>query len=229
MKRNGILLLSLGFAVLLSGCEGVLLRGTIPDYKEETYITSSKVKDIVLQDEDVPVEICNSDNGKLYLSYYSADDGNEKYKIKESKGVLAVEKESKRNQGIFIFGDQYSSDSYKKVKLTLFLPNDYNGNLSIQTMDGNIVIEDITLKNLIINTNDGDVFFYDTTVTQSLSCKTKDGEVKGTLCGTESEYAVKTKSKNIDNRTNIKTGSNKSIDIITKDGLIDILFNSKNE
>lgn len=229
MKGKMILLLGLGMAVLLGGCGIIHLRGTVPYYEEETYTSTSVIKEVVLQDDDVPVQICNSDNGELYLSYYCAEDGSEQYKITEEGGILTAIKKTKTNQGIFIFGDQYSSDSYKQVKLTLFIPYDYEGDLSIQTIDGNIGIEDITIENLTINANDGDVSFNNTIVTQSLFCRTKDGNVKGILSGTDSEYTIETKTKDGNNSKNLKTGSDKTIDVITKDGVIDISFNDENK
>ena len=177
MKEKMIILLSLCVAVLLSGCGIFHFRGVVPNYEEEIYTSSSTIKEVVLQDEDVPVQICNSDNGELYLSYYNTDDGSEKYKITEEEGTLTVEKKAEINQGIFIFGDQYSSDSYKSVKLTLFIPYDYEGSLSIHTIDGNIEIKDVTIENLTIEINDGDVFLNNTTIRQKLACEVKDGVI----------------------------------------------------
>ncbi len=140
------------------------LRGTMPNYEEQIYTSSTTINEIVLQDEDVPVQICNSENGELYLSYYCADDGSEQYKIIEDAGVLTVTKESETNYGIFLFGDQYSSDSYKQVKLTLFIPFDYKENLSVQTLDGDIQIGQVTIADLEVNTKDGDVTFKNTAI-----------------------------------------------------------------
>ncbi len=200
MKRIRIFLLASGILFLLSGCGIFHLKGTVPDYEEETYTVSAKIENIVMQEEDVPVQICSSDHENLYLSYYSAEDGSEQYKITEEKGTLTVVKESKKNYGIFVFGDRYASDSYKKVKLTLFIPSSYEGDLSVQTADGDIVIGEVSIGKLTIETKDGDISFEDTAITQSLSCRTKDGNVKGKLAGKISEYNVTTKDGDIDLR-----------------------------
>lgn len=229
MKRINIFPLVLGIAFLLSGCGIFHIKGNVPNYEEETYIISTMIEDVVLQEEDVSVQICSSDNENLYLSYYCADDDSEQYEITEDKGTLLVTKESKNNYGIFLFGDQYTSDSYKDVKLTLFIPDNYEGDLSIQTLDGDIVIGDVVIEKLTINTKDGNVSFDDTTITQSLSCKTKDGNVKGKLGGKISECNFKTMTINGKNNFNSNIGGNKTIEITTKDGDIDILFDKESK
>lgn len=215
--------------LFLGGCGAVHLRGTVPDYKEEVYTASAEIMDIVIQEEDVPVQIFPSDNGELYVSYYDADDGSETYKITEVDGELTVTKQSESNFGIFIFGDQYSSDSYKRVKLTVFLPEDYRGGVSVQTMDGDILIGEITAVDFTIRTNDGDVSFDRTTIKNSLNCRTKDGDVGGTFAGSISDYSFKANGKTERHDVNTDADSYKRIDVTTGDGDIHISFDDTKE
>lgn len=225
MKNRIVLLAAVGMSILLNGCGIFHLRGTIPNYEEQIYTPSTSVRKVILQDEDVLVRICNSETKELYLSYYDADDGSERYEIIEDGEILTVAKEAKVNQGIFIFGDQYSSDSYKEVKLTLFIPNDYQGDVSVRTKDGDIEIGDVTVDHLKVVTKDGDVFLNNTTVTQNLSCSTKDGNVEGILNGNESQYNINIRTKSGNGKTNSNTSNEKAIDITTKDGDVGIAFN----
>lgn len=228
MRQKMILLSVIGIMLLLNGCGNFHLRGTVPNYEEETYTASSKIKNVVLQDDDISVQICQSNSDKLRLSYYSADDGSEQYKIKEDKGKMDIAKESEPNYGIFVFGDRYSSDSFKNVKLTLYLPHNYEGDLSIQTLDGDIIIGDVAIENLTINTNDGDVSFDNTAISQSLCCKTKDGNITGELSGKISEYPHEMKTISGTNNLVSNIDGNKAIEVTTKDGDLDISFNKDN-
>lgn len=228
MKKKILLCMCLGITTCLSGCSVVQLRGTVPEYKQETYTSSGNISSIVLCDTDIPIEICNSTNDEISLSYYNADDNSEIYEIEEAGGILTVIKKSEPNYGIFIFGDQYNSDSYADVMLKLYIPDNYMGDLSVESLDGDIKIENVTIDTLSVDTNDGNVLLSGITITQSLFCKTKDGDVKAILNGIESEYNLKIKVNEWNNNANSSDDNGKMVNIDTDDGKIDVSFNTNN-
>ena len=223
MKKKIALFMCLSITTCLAGCSIVQLRGTVPEYKQETYTSSGNISSIVLCDTDVPIEICNSNNDEIVLCYYNADHKSEIYVIEEADGILTVDKKSEPNYGIFIFGDQYNSDSYADVMLKMYIPNNYMGDLSVESLDGNITIKNITIDTLSVDTNDGDVLLSGITITRYLFCKTKDGDVKAILNGVESEYNLKIKT-NESNNTNSSDDNGKKVNIDTDDGKIDVSF-----
>lgn len=220
------ILLVLLSTITLSGCGIFHWKGKIPDYEEQSYhcLSSSEIHDIVIDNHDVLIEVCNSENEEIYFSYYLADDKSNLYKIAEKDGKLSVKNKCKPNYGIFIFGDEYTSDSYKDVKLKLFIPYDYDGKLSLKTLEGNINIYDILVGNLEIETQDGDVIFKDTEIKERLYCHTQDGDIEGTLKGKLSEYNFKTVSSDGESNINSSSKGNKTVDLITKDGDIHVSF-----
>lgn len=227
MKRRWYfsILLVLLFITVLSGCGFFHWRGRTPDYEKHSYNckNSLEIRDIVVDNDDVPVEVCNSEDNEIYFTYYLADDQSNQYEIGEKDGVLNIQNKSKPNYGIFIFGDETTSDSYKNVKLKLFIPCDYSGGLSVKTLDGDIRLHDISVKSLNIATNDGNILFEDTNIKGHMYCKTRDGDIQGTLAGASSEYSLITKSS--DNDSNINFGK-KIIELVTEDGNINISFNN---
>lgn len=231
MKKQFLffVLLALLSVMTLNGCGIFHLRGEIPDYEKQSYSCrdSSQIKSIVVDNNDIPVEIRNSENDDIYFLYYLANDESNQYEIVEDRGVLNVLNKCKPNYGIYILGDKCSSDSYKDVKLEIFIPCAYSGSLFVKTLDENISVYDISIKNLEIETRDGDVFFENTDITERLYCKTEDGDIKGTLAGKLSEYSLKTKSS--DNERDIASGAapNKSVEFKTDDGNVTVSFSEK--
>lgn len=189
-----IILLS---TITLSGCGIFHWKGKIPDYEEQSYhcLSSSEIHDIVIDNYDVLIEVCNSENEEIYFSYYLADDKSNLYKIAEKDG-----------------------------KLKLFIPYDYDGKLSLKTLEGNINIYDIPVGNLEIETQDGDVIFKDTEIKERLYCHTQDGDIEGTLKGKLSEYNFKTVSSDGESNINSNNKGNKTVELITKDGDIHVSF-----
>lgn len=225
-KQVFTILFILLFATVLGGCGIFHWRGKVPNYEEQSYtcIDSSQITNIVIDNDDIPVEIHSSPNENIYFLYYLADDKSNQYDIVEKDGVLNISNNVKQNYGIFIFGDDYSSDSYKEIKLEIFVPHDYSGNLSVKTFDGNVSIYDISVENLEIETYDGNVLFENTGINESLYCKTQDGNIKGTLAGQMSEYSFKIETSDNENNINANEESKKSVELITDDGDVDVSF-----
>ncbi|WP_162610540.1 DUF4097 family beta strand repeat-containing protein [Blautia sp. An249] len=243
MKKTIAFLLVLSAISLFCGCGNIHLRGTVPHYEENIYSASDKVETITIAEKDTPIQIINSNSKLVSVTYYRADDESEYYEITEENGELTIAKQSQPNNGIFILGDRYEDDSYKNVKLVLSLPDNYTGNLFIETMDGdinigNVDVQDTTVttndgdivvgnavfEHLQIDTDDGDVSFNRTAIMQELDCKTKDGDVTGTFSGEMTDYSIITKTTGGNSNINSNIGGDKAIEITTKDGDIDILF-----
>lgn len=243
MKKLIAFLTLLSTICLFCGCSDIHLRGTVPHYEENVYSASDKIKSVRIDEKDTPIQIINSDSKTVCVTYYRADDGSEDYEITEENGELTITKQSQPNNGIFILGDRYEDDSYKNVKLVLSLPDNYTGNLSIETLDGdinignvdiqdmtvntnngNIVIENAIINHLQINTLDGNISFDNTDITQELDCETKGGDVTGTFRGNMAEYSIITETTGGNRNLNSNIGGDKIIDITTKDGDIDISF-----
>lgn len=231
MKKQFLFFFSLALltALMFHGCGIFHLRGEMPDYEKQSYfcMDSTQVKRIIIDNGDIPVEIHNSENERIYALYCLADDESNQYEIVEEDGVLNISNTSKPNYGIFLFGDKHSSDSYQDVKLELFIPRDYSGSLSIKTLDENISIYDISIKTLEIKTRNGDVFFENTGIMECLYCKTEDGDIKGKLAGKRSEYKVKTKSSDRERDIKLSGIYMKSVEFRTDDGDVNISFQEK--
>ena len=239
MKKCLVFLLLLSMTYLFCGCSNIHLRGTAPHYEENTYSASDEIESVTIDEKNTPIQIVSSDSKTVSVTYYRADDGSEDYEITEENGELTITKQSQSN-----IGDRYSEDdSYKNVKLVLSLPDNYTGNLCIETLDGdinigNVDIQDITIttnngniafgsatiNHLQINTLDGNISFDNTAIIQELDCKTKNGNVIGTFSGNMADYSIVTETVGGNSNLNSKVGGDKTISISTQDGDIDISF-----
>ena len=113
MKKKIALFMCLSITTCLAGCSIVQLRGTVPEYKQETYTSSGNISSIVLCDTDVPIEICNSNNDEIVLCYYNADHKSEIYVIEEAVRILIVDKKTEPNYSIFIFTIYFQKEKGK--------------------------------------------------------------------------------------------------------------------
>lgn len=155
-------------------------------YKPFTFTVDhpAAIHTILLTDADVPVEVLSSGDGRLYATYFESE--KETYDIEVDDGTLYIRKRVSLMAGLFRFRSEP-----EHVKITLYLPDHYNGSLSIATVDGDIRVYGVSASDLTVKTTDGDISVNRTHINGAASCKTTDGDITvGSI--TAAEASLKT-------------------------------------
>ena len=134
-------------------------RGAKTDRQLQPYLT----------EVDVPVEILPSGDESMHVEYYTSE--HEKYEIDVHDNMLHIAKK-------ISFSWFISWETPDKVKLTLYLPAGYAGDLEATAADGDIHIGNVPLSRLSVKTGDGDIFMRKTQIAGDATCKTFDGDIR---------------------------------------------------
>lgn len=149
----------------------------------------SAIKSIVLADADVPVEVLSSEDESMHAIYFESD--KEQYDIEVDGDTLYIRKRLPFMATLFMFHRRPHD-----VKLTMYLPVGYDGDLNIATADGDIRVFGVTMSDVTIKTADGDIAVNRSHIGESAICKTLDGDITiGSI--TAAEVSLKTTDGNI--------------------------------
>lgn len=155
-------------------------------YERFTYDVQNPagINAIVLTDADVPIEVLPSGDSTMHATYFESD--KEKYDIEVDGDTLYIRKRIRLMIGLFMFRDNPDD-----VKLTMYLPEGYAGELSVASADGDIRVFGVSMANVSIKTADGDISLNRSHINGSIACKTIDGDISvGGI--TASEASLKT-------------------------------------
>lgn len=141
-------------------------------YEQFTYAVDnpSAIKSIVVTDADVPVRVLSSGDNRMAATYFESE--KEIYDIDVDGDTLYIRKRVQFMVGIFLL-----RSAPQDVKLTLYLPEQYTGELSIATADGDIKVLGVSMANVSLKTADGDIAINRTHINGSITCKTTDGDI----------------------------------------------------
>lgn len=185
----GLILLACGFA--LSGFNLNRLD-TTQSYEEKNFVSSGKIKTIIIDDSNTAVKISVSSDDKFRMTYYEND--KEYYKINENNdGTLTVQKENNRRWYDYIFNIKLLRSA-----LSARVPADFNGKITVKTSNGTIIYEDVVsadailktsngsidIKNiksssmLDVHTSNGNISIYSATAAGKVKCETSNGKIE---------------------------------------------------
>lgn len=141
-------------------------------YERHTYAVDNPaaIRSIVLSDVDAAVEVLPSGDGSMHAVYYTSD--KESYDIIVEGGTLYIRKKMRIMMGFlsFLFTPGH-------VRLTMYLPEGYAGDLSITTVDGDITVRGVAMASLAVKATDGDISLDRSRIGGGATCKTVDGDI----------------------------------------------------
>lgn len=146
-----------GFIVSLTNGNGGIAEvfGKSNQLDEEKKINLDGIKDTNLKTVNADIEVFPTDQSEMRIHLYGTVKGNRienKLEVSLNDGVLGVEvKHKKPSFALFDFA------SNENIKLDIYLPRNYTGNLEGNTTSGSIKISDISVANLVVLTNSGDI------------------------------------------------------------------------
>lgn len=141
----GLLLLTGGFA--MAGFNPGNL-GTGGKYTEKTYETEKKLVSISVEDANTDVEIEASRDGSFHMTYRENEKNH--YEITDGGGSLLIVKKSTRK-----WYDGFFSMDFEKKTLSLSVPADFAGSLTVKTSNNHVSVLDINASDVDIRTSNG--------------------------------------------------------------------------
>lgn len=128
------------------------------------------IRSVVILDADVPVEVITSGDVGMRATYFESE--KEQYDIEVDGDTLYIRKKTR-----FTFGLRMFFSTPAGMRLTMYLPAGYAGDLSVTTADGGIRVFGVTASAIAMRTADGDINVNQTRIDRELMCKTVDGNI----------------------------------------------------
>lgn len=140
-----------------------------PKFTEMNFISNDTVNTINAKDENVSIEIITSDDDKVHITYF--ENASSIYTIKENNGVINLSVDKTFNiTGIFSF-------SFESVKLTIAIPENYDGVLNIETSNATITIEDVKASDVTLKTSNATIEVDNLVALGEIEIDTSNGKV----------------------------------------------------
>lgn len=188
MKKFLVCIMLAGIITLLSGC---IITDNFDEYERKQFQSKETISEVVIEDISTEITVQTSMNKEVLVEYSDSPTGSW-YSIDISDGVLNIKKER---------GTVGVDDS----TLIVSLPEKEYQKLSIQTTNGDIILNNTT--------------------SVTYNCSTKNDDIKGTIKGVETDYLIVTAVKN--GKSNLENNvieSSKQIEFNVKNGDINIEF-----
>ncbi len=174
MKKSFLRILTFSaitlIGVLLIGCAG---RKDFTPYTKE-YEPILTAVNLTLDISEI--EVKKGDGDKITLHYYDTEEGF--YDVKEENGVLSV---SRTSLGELKENIRFGLGMKKYYKVTLSVPSEYAGELTLQTTSGDISVKGISSEKVKVNvkSESGDVKVADILLSAlNIDGKTSDTHLK---------------------------------------------------
>lgn len=168
---------------------------TLPPFEKQSEVVENTNQTITLKDCNTPINIKKSSDDKIHLDYYVNE--KESYNI-NSQDNIEVSKELNYKWYDYIF-----NINFQQCDFTISLPENFNGDIDVNTENGKITLDDISANILTLKTSNGD-FDVENIKSGSLSAKTNNGyiyvsssEIKDTAKLTTSNGAVEQNKVNV--------------------------------
>lgn len=188
MKRMSVGILLIGISALLSGC---IITDNYDEYERKQFQSTEEISEIVIEDISTEITMVTSSNKEVLVDY-SDSPKDSWYRIEISNGILNIKK-TRKTVGV--------EDSTMVVSL----PEKEYQNFSIETTNGDIIL--------------------DNTTALTYKCSTENADIKGSLKGVEADYliiiAVQNGKSNLENNVN---ESSKMIEFNVKNGDVNVKF-----
>lgn len=191
MKRK--LILSILMVLLTLGLSGCIITDNSDDYERKEFKSTEAVSKVIISDESADVVFKVADSNELSVEYAEASASEDEwYDISVSNGVLEIEKTE-------------STVGVTDNSLIISMPNKEYEEISVETINGDIIFEEVNAS--------------------IYRCNLKNGDIRGTIQGNSADYLCVISVENGDStlESNAIT-STKIIELNVKNGDIEVEF-----
>ena len=170
-----VLLLVAGFTTFLVGFSMMDFNpqnfDSEPPYIERVYKPVGSPQKIVINDSEADINITASKDNTLRIKYY--ENVNKHYAVTESAGEIKL---SKRRTSGFIHNLLTLSKS--NLVVTVEVPENFAGSITVKTTNGNLTAEDASFKNLNADIKNGNVRLSNLSLSGQADIKSDGGEIR---------------------------------------------------
>lgn len=164
----GLILFIAGFAMLDFD---ITKLSTVTPYRAESFSSSGPVRAIYVDDSNASIECSPSTDDKVHITYYENDQ--EYYDISQSSnGDLNIKNKSHRQWYDYIFNIQF-----EQPKLLVEVPMNYYGDITVKSHDGNVLVKDINVDDLLLTTLDDEIQIQNVSASGRLEVKAFDDSI----------------------------------------------------
>lgn len=140
--------------------------------KEKKYEAQTEVTKIEVKEISMPIEVVKDENiDNVMISYFS----DEEYKLNITMSVSSKTLALKREQDTTMFAPTITFQS--GCKTVIHLPNTYEGSLKIDSVNGSVSVDDMSLTELDIDLTNGSTELKTLTISESLKIDNTNGGV----------------------------------------------------
>ena len=210
-----VLIVSVCGLFVFSGCN-----------EEENFVAdsyscnSNMVTDIQIDVADRKIDIGESKDDKIHVDFFESE--KEYYDIANVDGTLTIRLILEKEWTDFI-GTKPDAQ-YRQI--TVRIPENILGNLSVKTTNEDVNIEPITISdNLILDVNGGNISFDMLSAGSNIDLTVKNGNIKGSIIGGWDDFAISCQiKKGESNLPENKEGGDKRLSVNCNNGNVDIEF-----
>ena len=169
-----------------------------------------------LSDREVAIE--RSQDGKIYIDYFTSD--KEYYDIAVEDETLSVSLVSNKD-----WTDYIGTKPDARFRLiTLRLPDTLFTSLEVKTTNANVHISPAAFESVAVDVNGGDIAFEELSA-GSISLSAKNGNIVGSVLGGWDDFAITCRiKKGESNLPEHKEGGEKTLTVDCNNGDVDISF-----
>lgn len=135
----------------------------------ETFTTEKSVKQLIIEDRNIPIEIVGVSGEQTRIKYNQSRDI--KYKIKQTGNTLDMERKK-----VFGFNFNFFDFGRREPKVTVEVPKAELNELQVETSNSKILTENLTLNQLELETSNSKLHITNVDA-KTVDAETSNGEI----------------------------------------------------
>lgn len=178
--------LALG-AAMLAGCS----HNAEPFTQESYTADAAQIQEINMEVQDRFIEVSLSNDNQIHVAYYKNSE--EFYDISVLDGhILTITSVNDKEWTDYIVGKTAAENR----KISLQIPNALLTALTLSTTNEDISLPALTIAgDVSLSTNGGDIAFEKLNAEKSITLRSKNGNITGTVVGSYDDFAITCDSK----------------------------------
>jgi hypothetical protein len=186
---------------------------------EKKIVTSpvDGVTSIVINAENKDVVLSQSTGDTVNITYFT--DNTQSYTVTTENGEMKLVNKDHASHGSFYLFPEHGDHT----SIIISVPQSYNGAISANTGNGDIVLTQIKVSKLDLKSSNGDIVLKAVT-SPELILDTSNGDITGSICGKEDDYTIQTGTSNGECSPRSRSGGSKKLTADTSNADINIEF-----